>query len=413
MIVPARKPDGFGSLMGEEVGKTCLLVTNVFPPALGGSSQVYAALAACGEVAVLTSSHDHADGRERLDWKLFDERAGYPVHRVTCIRPFQRSARSGLFYRPLYRLSEIGTALKLSMAAARLAWRYRVKAICIADDETVGWLVMFAKHVLRRRALIYCHGDDLQGDEAERRRRSRWFGMADTIVAANRYAMDLLITRFGVPPQKIVLITNGVDLAAFYPEPPPAALAEQYGLEGRRVMLTLTRLVPRKGIDKVLEALPAVAAKFPDLLYLVVGEGPQREDLQKMTQSLGIESLVKFAGAVAHGETRHFYNSAQIVLLPNRVEDGDADGLPLVFLEANACARPVIGGKAAGSAEIIHDGENGVLVDGRDSGEIAAAICALLGDETRRAAMGRKGREMAQAWGWSARAQLFLQACRG
>jgi len=395
--------------MGAEGGKTCLLVTNIFPPALGGSSQVYAALAACGGVTVLTSSHDHTNGRERQGWKLFDDRAGYPVHRVKCIRPFLRAVRPGLFYR----LSEMGTVFKLAMTVARLAWRYRVKAICIADDETVGWLVMFAKFVLRRRALIYCHGDDLQGDEGERRRRGRWFGMADAIVAANRYAMDLLVTRFGVPPQKIVLIPNGVDLSVFYPEPPPPRLAEQYGLAGRHVLLTLTRLVPRKGIDKVLEALPIVAAKFPDVIYLVVGEGPQREELQKTAQTLGIEGLVTFAGAVPHDQTRHFYSSAEIVLLPNRVEGGEADGLPLVFLEANACAKPVIGGKAAGSAEIIRDGENGLLVDGCDAREIAAAICALLGDEGRRTAMGRKGREMAQAWGWPARAQMFLQACRG
>src|SRR3954465_7207882 len=113
-------------------GASCLLVTNIFPPAVGGSSEVYAALAgsAHGNIAVLTSSHDHATGRERPHWKAVDRKTPYPVHRVKCVRPFLRP--SGFFYR----LHEAATALVLAGAVLRLARRYRVRAICIADDET-------------------------------------------------------------------------------------------------------------------------------------------------------------------------------------------------------------------------------------------------------------------------------------
>jgi glycosyltransferase involved in cell wall biosynthesis len=143
-----------------------------------------------------------------------------------------------------------------------------------------------------------------------------------------------------------------------------------------------------------------------------VGDGPQQAALQQIARGSGIADLVKFASHIDHGKIADFYHAADIVLLPNRTEGGEADGLPLVFLEANACARPVIGGKAGGSAEIIRDGENGLIVDGSNAAEIAVAICQLLGDEKRSQAMGQKGFEMAQNWGWGSRTQQFLEACR-
>lgn len=395
---------------GSDPGRACLLVTNLFPPALGGSSQVYAALAAHaeGEIVVLTSSHDYETGQERSGWRALDQAASYPVRRIRCIRPFLRTLYATQFE---YRLHEAATAVKLMAAVVRLAWRYRVKAICIADDETVGWLVALSKYVLRRRTLIYCHGDDLVCPDAAVARRSRWFGLADRIVAANQHAATLLASRFAVPTEKITLIQNGVDLAAFRPNPPPVDILQQYGLVGRRVLLTVTRLVPRKGVDKVLEALPAIAGRFPDVTYLIAGDGPQRAALEKTARQLGVSAWVIFAGAVPHDRTADFYNAADLVLLPNREEEGEVDGLPLVFLEANACARPVIGGKAGGSAEVIRQDENGILVDGRNAGEIAEAVCGLLADDGLRETMGRNALLMAQQWGWQTRARDFLQAC--
>jgi len=391
------------------VSGTCLLVTNIFPPGIGGSSEVYAALAsfAHGEIAILTSSHDHQTGREHRGWQGFDQNALYPVHRVKCVRPFL--GPTGFFYR----LHEAATALVLAGAVLRLALRYRVRAICIADDETVGWLTVLGKYLLGRRVLIYCHGDDLRCADELVPRRSRWFRVADAVVAASHYAGDLLAARFAVPASKIVVIQNGVDLAAFRPQPAPASFLRQQGAEGRRVLLTVSRLVPRKGVDNVLQALPAIARKFPDVLYLVAGDGPQRRDLQQMAEALGVAHLVRFAGAVDHARTQDFYNAAELVLLPNREDAGEADGLPLVFLEANACGKPVIGGRAGGTPEIVRDGENGVLVDGRNAGEIADAVCALLGDESRRKAMGERALGTAQAFGWPGRARHFLEACEG
>jgi len=389
----------------------CLLVSNIFPPALGGSSQVYAALASCadGGIAVLTSSHDHQSGDERPDWKIFDRDAPYPVHRVKCVRPFLRKSGSAFGYR----IQEVLIAVRLVLAVTRLALRYRAQAICIADDETVGWLTLWTQYVLKRRTLIYCHGDDLKCPPQEIARRRRWFGVADGVVAASHYAAKLLVSEFSVSRDKITVIQNGVDLKAFQPRVIEPQFLKQNGFEGRRLLVTVTRLVPRKGVDKVLQALPAIARKFPDLLYVIAGDGPQRQQLQEMAQTLEIAPLVRFVGAVPHSQTGDFYNAADLVLLVNREEDGEADGLPLVFLEANACGKPVIGGKAGGTPEIVRDGENGLLVDGRDVGEIEQAVCALMGDDARRTSMGERALQIARSNGWDRRANDFLAACAG
>jgi phosphatidylinositol alpha-1,6-mannosyltransferase len=243
-------------------------------------------------------------------------------------------------------------------------------------------------------------------------RRSRWLRLAHHVVAANRYAAGLLAARFAVAQGRVLLIENGVDLALFHPQAPPRSFVERHGLEGCQVLLTVTRLVPRKGVDKVLEAMPAVARLFPHARYLIVGDGPQRSELEEVAGKLGVADRVTFVGAVPHDETVNFYRCADLVLLPNREEKGDADGLPLVFLEASACAKPVIGGKAGGTAEVIHDGENGFVVDGCDVRAIEAAIGRLLDSEVLRAAMGQKGVEMARGWDWRERVGLFLRTCR-
>ncbi|HWY31824.1 MAG TPA: glycosyltransferase, partial [Candidatus Acidoferrum sp.] len=214
--------------MPGERGTACLLVTNIFPPAMGGSSEVYAALAsfAQGDIAVLTSSHDYETGLEREGWRAFDSQAPYPVHRVNCIRPYLRASR----LRPglLYRIHEALTAIRLAASVLRLALRYRVGAICIADDETVGWLTL-AGRVLKVRTLIYCHGDDLKCAKESVPRRRRWFGLADRVVAASHYAARLLAAEFGVPADKVGIISNGVDLGAFFPQAVPRSFLQQHG----------------------------------------------------------------------------------------------------------------------------------------------------------------------------------------
>ncbi|WP_158287665.1 glycosyltransferase family 4 protein [Falsiroseomonas bella] len=391
----------------------CLLVCHTFPPLIGGSAGVYAALArhAGGAIAVLTSARDAATGREWPGWRALDAAAPYPIRRLPLVRPPLAAAAPR--NRLLRQVAWGAAALRLALVVAREAQRHRADAVCICDDETVGWLVPFVRRVLRRRALIYCHGDDLvQADAAARAKRRRWFDEADCIIAAGRFPAARLAGAYGVPPARIGVVPNGVDLDRFRPLPPDPARRAALGLAERRVILAPSRLVPRKGVDRLIAAMPAIRAAHPEAILLVAGDGPQRAELEALAQACGGAESVRFAGAIPAEDMPALYALADFVALPNRAEPGESDGTPLVFLEANACGRPVIGGRAGGTAEAVTDGRNGLLVDGEDSGAIAAAALRLLDDPAFAARLAAGGLEAARAAGWAARTAQFLALCR-
>jgi phosphatidylinositol alpha-1,6-mannosyltransferase len=388
----------------------CLLVAQTFPPMLGGSATVYAALAreARGAIAVLTGARDHRTGAEWPGWRALDAAQPYPVTRIGLVRPPLAEAAAG--GRWASRIRWGFGALRLAAAVARAAARHRADAVCLCDDETVGWLVPFTRHVLRRRALIYCHGDDLvQQDPRAIAARRRRFLQADRVVAAGEFAARRLAEGYGVPPGRIALVPNGVDLARFVPGPADAALAARLGIpSGRPVVLAPTRLVPRKGMDRLIEAWPAVRARMPGAALVVAGEGPQRPALEAMA-----DEGVHLIGAVAAVEMPGLYRLADLVALPNRAAPGEADGLPLVLLEAMASGVPVLAGRAGGTAEAVRDGETGLLVDGEDIAAIAAAVLAVLTDPSLAARLAAGGLAEARRRGWPERARQFLALCGG
>jgi len=387
----------------------CLLVAQTFPPHLGGSSEVHAALArhAGGAIAVLTGALDHRTGAEQPGWRAHDAAQAYAVRRLPLVRPpLPAAAPPGFLARHALWSAR---AARLALAVAGEVRRHRADAVCVCDDETVGrWLVPFVRRVLGRRALILCHGDDLvQADPASRAARLAVFRQADVVVAAGRVAAARL-AGYGLDPARIACIPNGVDLARFRPLPEPEGLRARLGLAGRRVILAPTRLVPRKGVDRLIEALRRLIPAHPDVALLVAGEGPQRPTLEALARGLP----VVFAGSVPAGEMPGLYALAELVALPNREEPGESDGLPLVFFEAGACGKPVLGGRAGGTAEAVEDGVNGLLVEGGDAGEVAGALARLLGDPALAARLARGGLAAAARNGWEGRARDFLALCR-
>jgi phosphatidylinositol alpha-1,6-mannosyltransferase len=384
----------------------CLMVCHTFPPLIGGSSGVYAALArhAGGAISVLTSRRDAATGREWSGWQALDAAARYPVHRIAMVRPPLPSAAIRF-----PRFFWLAGRAQLAWAVARQARGHRADAVCICDDETVGWLVPFVRR-LGLRALIYCHGDDLVETAAARRAaRRRWFDRADAIVAAGEFAAEQLMRAYGQPRERVAVIGNGVDLAVFRPLPSDPARRAALGLEARRVILAPTRLVPRKGVDRLIQAMPAILRAHPDALLVVAGDGPQRAELEALAAG---NAGVRFLGAVATPQMPWLYAEAEIVALPNRAEPGESDGAPLVFLEAGACRRPVVGGLAGGTAELVEDGVNGLLVDGESTQAVAAALLRLLGDPPLAGRLAQAGFARSRAAGWEARVAAFLALCR-
>ncbi len=395
----------------------CLVVANTFPPVHGGSAIVYDSLARFGDgrVSVLAPHEDYRDGRPILGWREFDRRAPFKVHRIRLLRtrflPEDASA--------LQRLRGLAADLAIRVSVLRRIGRIvrdeRIAVLCIGELVAGGWLAGACRQLFGLKTLIYVHGEEISTrtryDEGGQRRR-RAFSASDGIVAVSRFTRATLTRAFGVPVGKIELVSNGVDLTRFVPRQRPVKLMTRYGLEGRLVLLTVSRLYARKGVDRVIEALPGVLRRFPDLVYLIVGEGSYRPTLEHLVAAHGLGHSVVFAGAVPDYELTDHYGLGDVFILANReMPDGETEGFGLVFLEANACGLPVIAGCAGGSVDAVTDRVNGLVVDGDDPVAIAAAIVRIFEDDALREGLRAGGAEVAQASGWDRRVEQFLRFC--
>jgi len=179
-----------------------------------------------------------------------------------------------------------------------------------------------------------------------------------------------------LPPARMRLLPCVVDLDRFQPGPADPALATRYALSGKRVLFTFGRLVSReraKGMDEVMEAMPSLLADFPGLVYLIGGDGPDRQRLTEKAKSLGLAERVIFTGRIAEEEKVAHYRLADAYVMPSRGE-----GFGSVILEAMAGGVPALASLKDGGREALLDGKLGVLVDPDDPARVIAGIRELL-----------------------------------
>jgi len=214
---------------------------------------------------------------------------------------------------------------------------------------------------------------------------------ADVVVAACGFAKENLL-RIGVEEQKIVKVTPGVDFVRFAPRPPSNELTSRFGLQGRKVLLTVARLCPRKGHEAVIRAVAKLAETNHDLVYLIVGSGPEREKLQSLAAELRLNGVVKFTGYVADERLAEFYNLCDVFVMANQKEDdGDIEGFGMVFLEANSCGKPVGRRTFRRDSRFGNRRSHWLSRDPRDVDELAATLSRLLTNPDLCARLGEAG----------------------
>ena len=202
---------------------------------------------------------------------------------------------------------------------------------------------------------------------------------------------------------KLVHLPPGVDLTRFTPAPKSLELQKKWGIEGAPVIVSIGRLVARKGSDQLIKAMPDVLQRFPKSKLLLVGTGNYQKRLEKLVRNLKVQDSVIFAGRVEHELLPDYYRLGDIFAAPCRSRYGglEVEGLGIVYLEASACGVPVIAGKSGGAPDAVLDGKTGLLVNGRDHREVGAAVIKLLSDQPLRQQMGANGRVwMEQLWSW-------------
>ncbi len=242
-----------------------------------------------------------------------------------------------------------------------------------------------------------------------------WFALTPGLAAALRLATSrarkvLAVSRFTgrvirtVVPDAVPLslLPPGVDTERFRPDLSGEEVRSRHRLSDRPLVVCVSRLVPRKGQDVLIRAMPRVLRREPDAALLIVGGGPDRRRLEQLAAELP-RGAVTFAGEVPDSELPVHYAAADVFAMPcrSRLAGLEVEGFGIVFLEAAAAGKPVVAGDSGGAAEAVVDGETGLVVDGRHEDAVGEAVASLLADPARAHAMGKAGRarvERTFAW---------------
>jgi phosphatidyl-myo-inositol dimannoside synthase len=366
-----------------------LVLSEHFLPNCGGSItwllQTYSKYSS-GEVVVVAGEYG--------DTMLVDQTLPFKVERIRMSMSDWDPTRPA----SLSRYFDMFLRVRKILRRHRLS---QIHCIKVLPEGLVAWC-------MRRFAgvpyLLYAHGEEIQ-----MRLTSRILGWlipplykgADAIIANSRHTKELL-KAIGVRPDRIHVIHPGVNAAEFRAsEDARQAVRQRHSLGEAVTLLTVGRLQKRKGQDMVIKALPLIKERFPKAKYLVVGTGEEHASLQQLAQDCGVRENVVFVGSVPDTDRAAYYAACDLFLMPNRQIDADIEGFGIVFLEAGAAGKPVIGGRSGGTAESIQEGVTGLRVDGESVEAIAAAVMELLDDSAKARAMGERGRQWVEtAFTW-------------
>ncbi|MER7973170.1 glycosyltransferase family 4 protein, partial [Streptomyces sp. NPDC096080] len=209
---------------------------------------------------------------------------------------------------------------------------------------------------------------------------------------------------------RMVRLPPGVDEKTFHPDSGGDAVRAALGLTDRPVVVCVSRLVPRKGQDTLIRAMPRVLAAHPDAVLLIVGGGPYEKELRRLARESGVDGSVRFTGSVPWSALPAHYGAGDVFAMPCRTRRGglDVEGLGIVYLEASATGLPVVAGDSGGAPDAVLDGETGWVVRGGSAGDTAERVTALLGDAELRRRMGERGRAwVEEKWRWDTLAQTL------
>jgi phosphatidylinositol alpha-1,6-mannosyltransferase len=376
--------------------KRTLLLTLDFAPAIGGVATYWANLCKYlprEDIVVLAPETDAT-----LD---FDIRQPYLIFRYNLLW-------RGIWSWPRW--------LPFLYYAWKVCRREKIEQILVGQILPAGTIALILKFFLHIPYFVSVHGMDVSWCRKKWRKRKlaqMVLAKASGLIVNSEFTLNLTKQLFKKVPEKQVIV---------YPCPneqvilAPAAtdlLLDRIGLaklRGRRALLTVSRLVERKGHDKVLTALSFLKDKYPDLVYLIVGRGPLRKKLEELTESMNLSARVFFFENIRNEELPLFYRAADLFVMPSReLPDGDVEGFGIVYLEAGTFSKPVIAGRSGGVPEAVLHNETGILVDGENVGDIVKAVSALLDDRQKADLFGQQAwKRIKDEFRWNKQAKKLL-----
>jgi len=356
-----------------------LILTADFPPIEGGISTLTRQLAG----GLWQQGRLLALGAPRLQEATADDREyPYPVFRI-----------GGYHWGPLRAIPA-----KRPVNSWVVRHRDQVSKIIAMNASFGGWLGKAGREHWGVSFDVFAYGFEFlkyRRNPFARRFLLGIYKAADRVLSISDFTTRALVD-FGVPAERIVRIPLGVDTGRFRPDLNGSSLRRRLDAEKGWVLLSVGRLIPRKGQHLVIQALRRLTQKHPNVVYWIVGRGPERPALEALAKRLGVEHHIRFFDSVTDDELPSFYAGCDLFVLPSSQVAGSVEGYGLVFLEAAACGKPVVAGRSGGVPEAVLDGRTGILLDPASPDALAEALERLFDHPEERQALGQAARTHAE-----------------
>lgn len=360
-----------------------LFITNDFPPRPGGiQTFVYEIVARFNPESVVVLASDWANSDE------FDAGLDYKVVRAKTkvLLPTKKTLSLAAQLIAEHNIDQVvfGASAPLGLLAKPLRKLGIKKIIAFTHGHEVGWAkTPLTKSLLRRIAKD-----------------------VDSLTYLTAYTKAGILK--GLPKNtesKMYQLLPGVDTQLFNPSNKVAGaqIRADLGFADRPTIVSVSRLMARKGHDQLIKAVPEISKSIPGVALVIVGDGKYRKSLQKLVRKLKLTNDVYFSGKVPYVDLPNWYAVGDVFAMPcrTRMANWDVEGLGIVYLEASATGLPVVAGDSGGAPEAVIPGKTGYVVGGRDSKMLIKQLIALLSDENLRVELGQNGRDwVCKDWTW-------------
>jgi phosphatidylinositol alpha-1,6-mannosyltransferase len=373
------------------VSNPVLFVTNDFGPRAGGIETFVIGLIerrAFGSTIVYTSAQDDSEEYDQR-WKR-DFGVTVIRDRSKILLPTPRVARNlkRVIKQEGIRVAAFGAAAPLGLLSASMKSAGVRKTVALTHGHEVWWAKIFPFTCAIRRIGATIDSLTYLGEFTQK-------------------AISRSLSKQAV--KQMVKIAPGIDVEHFSPQD-SSELRRELGLDEKKVIVSVGRLVHRKGQDHLIESMPEILAKVPNAHLLIVGRGPYLEHLAKLVAVNKVENHVSFIGRVQYAELPRFICAGDVFAMPSRSRFAglEVEGLGIVYLEASACGLPVVAGNSGGAPDAVVEGITGLVVDGTNNTQIADAVITLLTNPQKCKEMGDAGQTwIKENWRWEIWSKRF------
>ena len=366
------------------VSNPILFITNDFGPRAGGIETFVIGLIErrpYGQTIVYTSAQANSEQYD-ADWlRNYGVRVIRDRAKILLPTPRVASELKKIVRNQGITTAAFGAAAPLGLLSAGLKRAGVLRTVALTHGHEVWWAKVFPFNLLLRRI----------------------GSTVDVLTYLGEFTRKAISKGLNEKAQRsMVKIAPGIDVDHFIPND-ATGLRNSLGLSDKKVIVSVGRLVHRKGQDYLIEAMPEILKSVPQAHLLLVGEGPYREHLEKLAKQHNLESSLTFIGRIQYKDLPMYICAGDIFAMPSRsrLMGLEVEGLGIVYLEASSCGLPVLAGSSGGAPDAVVQNETGLVVNGTDTQQIASAAIELLTNVEASKRMGIVGRQwIIDKWRW-------------